>query len=542
MRLLTITLALLAIPIGLQADLRQPTPQAHAITEINVVTEPGETLNNATVVIRNGLIEAIGTNIDIPADARVIRFERGDEQAPLTLYPGLIESYLPIDFDVDSDAEIPTGRHSLIHPDRTIDAEDWPADAVQSYRAAGFTTALLAPRGGLLAGQSTLANLGDGDLAANRLDGNLTQHGSLHGRDALGGYPQSLMGSVALMRQTLSDARWQIRAQQAWQQNPAQPRPNWHEGLDSLAAVQAGSMPLVMASEDALDTLRVFDMIGGDIDLVIVGSGEEYRQLQRIATRPVPHILPLAFPSAPDVEQGDEGAPDANLNRDVSLEELRHWQRAPENAARMIDAGIPVLLTSLQQSSPNQLFAAIAIAVERGLDADQALAALTTGPARWLGIDDRAGKIAPGYMANLMIVDGDLFTESPTISEVWVDGQRYELTALTPPEVNPAGTWDVVINAGGMGEIEGVLDLSGPPTGMQGSLTIMGTTAPLTEARVSGKQLQIKFDAANFGAAGTISINFDIDGERGRGNGSGPFGDFTLRGQRVSAAPEQEVL
>ncbi|MEM7053740.1 MAG: amidohydrolase family protein [Pseudomonadota bacterium] len=543
MRTAILIFFLLAGPMMLAAEFRQPLPQVHALVDVRVITEPGEVLDNATIVIRDGLIESVGSDIEIPADAQLIEFERDDDQPPITVYPGLIESYLAVEYEPPSneeeDAELPPGRHSLIHPDRMIDTASWPGDVVEDLRRAGFTTALIAPSGGLLAGQSTLANLGDGGLATNRLAGSVAQHASLHGRDAFGGYPQSLMGSIALLRQTLSDARWQASAQAAWQRNPAQARPEWIEGLEALAPIRSGDQPLVVTSEDALDTLRIFDMISSDTDLVIVGNGREYQRLDRIAERGAPHILPLDFPDAPDVEEA-EG--DANVNRDVALEELRHWYRAPENPVRMIEAGVPVLLTSHSQSSPAGLFDAIAIAVERGLDAEQALAALTTEPAKWLGIEDRAGRIAAGYMANLLLVEGELLVASPTISEVWIDGHRFELAALEPPEVDAAGIWNLNINASSMGQIEGVLKLSGPPTVMQGSFTVMGAEAPVTEARVSGKQLQVKIDAANFGAVGTISINFDIDGERGRGSGSGPFGDFTLRGQRVSGPPPDEEI
>ena len=538
MRTATLICCLLIGPMALAAEFRQPLPQVHALIDVRVVTAPGEVLENATIVIRDGLIEAVGSDIAVPADAHVIEFERDEDQPPLSVYPGLIESYLAVEFSSDEDAEIPPGRHSLIHPDRTIDAAIWPTEAAEALRRAGFTTALLAPVGGLLAGQSTLVNLGDGGLSANRLSGSVAQHASLHGRDSAGGYPQSLMGSIALLRQTLSDAHWQAAAQSAWARNPAQVRPEWIEGLDALAPVRNGDQPLVVSSEDALDTLRIFDMIGSDTDLVIVGNGREYQRLDRIAARGAPHILPLDFPDAPDVEEA-EG--DANANRDVALEELRHWHHAPENPARLIEAGVPVLLTSHSQSSPADLFASIATAVERGLDAEQALAALTTGPAEWLGIEDRAGRIAPGYMANMLLVEGELLVESPTISEVWIDGRRFELAALEPPEVDPAGTWNLTLMLGGMGDVDAILELSGPPTGMQGSLSVMGTTAPLSEARVSGKQLQVKIDAANFGAAGTISINFDIDGDRGRGSGGGPFGEFTVRGQKAAGTPDEEM-
>jgi len=200
-----------------------------------------------------------------------------------------------------------------------------------------------------------------------------------------------------------------------------------------------------------------------------------------------------------------------------------------------------VLFTAQGQSSPAELFANIAIAVEHGLDADAALAALTTGPAEWLGIADRAGRVAPGYMANLVVVEGDLFAEQPTISEVWVDGHRFELAKLTPPEVDPAGTWNLTLGLEGMGDLEATLTLSGEPSNMQGTLVVMGNESPLSEARVSGKQLQVKIDAARFGGAGTVSINMDIEGERGRGNGSGPFGEFTVRGTKSSGPGDEEI-
>jgi hypothetical protein len=270
-----------------------------------------------------------------------------------------------------------------------------------------------------------------------------------------------------------------------------------------------------------LDSLRILDLVDDGIDLVLVGHGEEYKRL-RDFDRKVPHILPLDFPAAPDAE--DES------DRDVSLEDLRHWQRAPGNPAALIAAEVPVLFTAHGQSTPADLFKNIARAVENGLGAERALAALTTAPAEWLGIGDRAGRIAPGYMANLVLVEGDLFTENPTISEVWVDGHRFELAKLEPPEVDPAGTWALTLGLSGMGDVDAELMLSGPPTSLEGSMSVMGNQLQVTEGRVSGKQVQLKF---NLGGSGTISVNMDVDGDRARGNGSGPYGEFTVRGDRT---------
>ncbi|NKI35310.1 amidohydrolase family protein [Wenzhouxiangella sp. XN79A] len=524
--------ALLAALTATAAEVRQPLPDAHALVDVRVVTAPGEVLDGATLVIRNGIIEAVG-DVDVPADAAIIEFERGEDQPPITVYPGLIDPYLVIAADDRDDApDSPPGRHPLIRPDVTVAALDWPADAVEGHRRAGFTTALIAPGSGLLRGESVLANLGDGGLSGNRLRSGVAQHGHLHERSPDNGYPQSLMGSVALFRQTLLDADWQQRARSAWQNEPGQARPEWLPGLDALAPVLNGDRPLVMESRDTHDSLRILDLVDPSIDLVLIGHGAEYQRLDQYP-RTVPHILTVDFPDAPDVDDLDD--------RDVSLEELRHWRRAPENPARLLEAGVPVLFTAHGLSGPTDLFARLATAIERGLEADQALAGLTTRPAEWLGIADRAGRIQTGYMANLVVVEGELFTEAPTISEVWIDGVRFELARLEPPAVDPVGTWALTLGLPGMGDVDAELVLTGTPSSLDGTLNTMGNETPLSEIRVSGKQLQIRIDASRFGGAGTISINMDIDGDRGRGNGSGPFGEFTVRGQRSSGPDEEET-
>jgi len=524
--------ALLAALTATAAEVRQSLPGAHALVDVRVVTAPGEILDGATVVIRNGVIEAVG-DVDAPADAAVIEFERGEGQPPITVYPGLIDSYLVVSHEDDDEApDSPPGRHPLVRPDATIPAADWPSDAIEAHRRAGFTTALMAPGTGLLRGESVLANLGSGGLSGNRLRSGVAQHGHLHERSPDNGYPQSLMGSVALFRQTLLDAEWQQRARAAWQDDPAQARPAWLPGLDALAPVLDGARPLVMHSRDTHDSLRILDLVDPSVDLVLVGHGAEYQRLDQYP-RTVPHILTVDFPSVPDVEDLDD--------RDVSLEELRHWHLAPENPARLIAAEVPILFTPHGLSGPADLFANLATAIERGLDPDDALAALTTRPAEWLGIADRAGRIEAGYMANLVVVEGDLFVEGPTISEVWVDGVRFELARLEPPAVNPVGTWALTLGLPGMGDVDAELVLTGTPSSLNGTLNAMGNETPLTEVRVSGEQLQVRIDASRFGGAGTISINMDIEGDRGRGNGSGPFGEFTVRGQRSSGPDEEET-
>ncbi len=536
----TVLFCLLVLLAGTVAadQLRQPTPNVHALTEVRIVTAPGEVIESGAIVIRDGIIEAVGAGISIPDDARVHSFERDEDEDPITVYAGLIEPYFLVDLEGDGENEnagAPPGRHTLIHPDRRLRARDWPEDDIQALRGAGFTTVVMAASDGLLRGHGLVANTGEGGMSRNLLRSSFGQFASFDGRSQQRNFPNSLMGAVALMRQTFDDARWQMAARQAWENNPSQPRPEWLEGLDDLAPMLDGSVPLIFESQDLLDTLRILEFIEpGDVDLVVVGHGEEYRRLHALEQRPVRHILPLDFPETPDVSDEND--------RNVSLEELRHWQYAPDNARRLTEAGVPLMWTTKGQSQPNGLFEQLGKAIERGLDADLALAALTTEPADWLGLSDRLGRVAPGMMANLVLVEGELFTEAPSITEVWVDGQRPVLAALVPPAVDPAGTWALTLGAGSMGEIDASLVLRGPPTRMEGNFVVMGTEAPLSDVRVSGEQVVASIDAGRLGAAGTITIRMNIDGDRGRGSGSGPFGEFTVRARRTAGPDEEEAI
>lgn len=545
MRFSFILTALLAVQAGqaMADDLRQSAPGVHALVDVRIVTEPGQVIENGTLVIRDGIIEAIGSDITPPEDARIHEFEREEGQDPVTVYPGLIDSYVAVEpaseASDDEDEETPAGRHPLIRPDYTLGAEHWPQDRVEALRQAGFTSALMSNGEGLLRGAGLVANLGDGGLSANLLQAGFGQFASFDGRAGGRQFPSSLMGAVALVRQTLDDARWQRQARAAWQRNPAQGRPQWLEGLDALAPALSGTTPLIFKSEDLVDTLRILEFIpqrdsDDDIDLIIVGHGAEYQRLDAVTARGVRHILPLVFPEAPDVKGEDD--------RNVSLEALRHWHSAPDNPIRLFEAGPSPLLTSHGLSQPNQIFANLARSIERGLTGDQALAGLTTAPAAFLGLSDRAGRLRPGYMANLTIVEGELFIDGPSITEVWIDGQRHVLAAVEAPAVDPAGTWDMTLGLGSMGDVEATLVLSGPPTGMDGTLSAMGNETPLSDVRVSGERVIITIEASRFGGSGTISIRLNIEGESARGTGSGPFGEFTIRGRRSSGPDDEEVI
>jgi imidazolonepropionase-like amidohydrolase len=512
---------------------------AHALVDVRIVTSPGNVIESGTVVLRDGIIEAVGADVEPPADARIWKREN------LTVYPGLIETYAPVEWpepqgDDDKKKAANQSGHTnrLVHPERdmTLHAQDAPL--FKKLRGAGFTTAVVVPKGGLFRGTSALINLGEGLTGSNLLAGDLAQIVSIQpGPGTDRGYPGSLMGAVALTRQTLLDARWYRDAWAAYESDPRQARPDFNTALDALAPAAHGEQRVVFETDDVLDTLRVAGIVAEfGLDAWLVGNGEEYKLLDAVAATGLPVLLPVSFPEAPEVGEEDED------DLTVTLEELRHWEAAPENPAKLAAKGVRFAFTTSGLDNAKDLHARVATAVERGLDADAALAALTTAPAAMLGFGERLGTVETGKIANLTVIEGqELFDEKVKLREVWIDGQRYELKDTKPPEVDPAGTWDMVVEAGDQ-KIPTKLILEGDMNNVSGYLEVMGQRVEFSSIEVSGKKVEFVFSGASLGMPGDLSFTLEIKGDSASGPGNSPAGPFTIKGRRVSGpSGEPEV-
>lgn len=523
-------LVLAARPLAAEDSPPVRAPAVAAIVGARIVIAPGEVIEEGTVVIRDGVIAAVGAAVEAPPDARIWP---GEE---LTVYPGLIEPYWPLAAaPEESDgprqgAGAPTGAahsNAVVHPERDPAQQDLDPEAVTKLRQAGFTTALVAPGEGLLRGRAMLINLGDGDLGANLLRRDAAVAAAFE--PGPNGYPRSLMGAVALLRQTFLDAAWYGRAHAAWAARSDQRRPPVNLAYEALAGAVAGTTPVIFETRDVTDTLRVARVAGElDLEAWVAGNGEEYRRLDAVAATGLPHLLPLAFPAPPSVEDGAE----------PTLAELTHWHLAPTNPARLVAAGLPVAFTSYRLGSPGKIFESLARATEEGLSPEDALAALTTTPARLLGLDEHAGTIAAGKMANLIVVDGDLVVEKPKLRAVWIDGRRYPLDELKPPEIDPAGTWAIDMELGDE-QVPMVLELAGPAEALTGSIEVMGTRLVLQTTSVSGNVLTTSVDATALGFPGGVEIELTITGETASGKTRSARGSSQLTGRRTAKPPEE---
>ena len=424
------------------------TPRVHAIRNARIVTSPGNVIAHGTIVIRDGLITAAGANVAIPADARIWE---GDS---LTIYPGLIDAFvMPAAPAGPPMGGGPGGRgqrqpppqqeetpRGPVHELAAVRAEyrmvqNLPLDASQleSLRAAGFAAAQVAPRQGVVRGTSAVVGLGTNGANANVVRDAAAQVMALE--PVRGGvYPGSLMGVIAVMRQVFMDAKWYRDARAAAAKKTTTERVPENLAWAALQPVISGEQPVLMVADEMLEVLQASKIAAeAGVTAAIVTGGDEYKRVADVAATKRALVVPVNFPDPPDVSD------DANA-LEVRTEELRHWQAAPSNAAALAKAGVTFSLTANGLKDVKTFRSMVAKAIARGLSEDQALAAVTTNPAKLLGLSGKLGVIAPGAIANLTVTRGPLFSESSKVREVWVDGARYE---TSKDETTPKGDWSI---------------------------------------------------------------------------------------------------
>ena len=531
--------------------LHENTPRVHAFTGANVIVAPGVRLEVGTVIVRDGIIEAVGEAPAIPADARVWALDGR------TIYAGFIDPMTEVGLP-DGMTSPSAGRgerggsaqasaagqangdgarywNSHVRPENDVAAALVLGNGTtEELRELGFTTALSVPRRGVLRGQSALLSLGESTEPRQII---VSPRVALHAGYQTGGargngpsvesdYPSSLMGVIALLRQALYDAQWYEAAEAYYADEPTMERPALNLSLEAMLPVINAEQPLFYHADDELDYqrgLKIGDEF--DLDVVLVGNGYEYRMRELLATSGVGIVIPLDFPDAPQVD-----TPDRALG--VSLEQLQHWELAPSNAAFLEEAGVSFAFTSDELDNPGtEFWANLRSAVERGLDEDTALAALTTVPAELVGAGEKLGTIETGKIANLVVADGNLFAadSEAEIELVVVDGMPYELEAFD--RFDPEGLWRAAW-PGGSGDWE----LSGDP----GRLTLTVDEEEY-QGRAEGDELILLPSAEVFGGGQALARLSAYHNEGAvEGIAELPSGDtFTWSAVRIGDLPEE---
>ncbi len=451
--------------------------QVLAIQNATVVPEPGTFLDKATIVVKDGKVLEIGINVTPPAEAQLI------DMTGKTIYAGFVDAGVELEVPASDATKGTPHWNSEITPERSM-AEVFVANeaAMSKLRKAGITAALVAPRDGIIKGTSAVFLTSNQLAIDSLLKSDVAMHVRLtvarRGRDS---YPSSPMGAVALARQTFYDAQWHSYAWQTYRSQVGIEKPESNTALEALSHhMTAGKLVVFDALNEQYATRA--DAFGKEFGLNVLlrGSGQEYQLLDKIAKLNRPILVPLNFPKPPNVATVEAAL-------DAELEELTHWELAPENPSRLVKAGVKIVFTATGLSDPNELIPQIRKAIARGLDKKAAMQAITTTPALLLGIEQECGSIKPGAWANFVVASGDLWDDKTKIEEVWVRGERP--AAAFKVETSIDGKWQMAISPGAP-TVEGrptqlFLTLADSTKKVSGSLSLLETPETKEPAKES---------------------------------------------------------
>lgn len=427
------TLIVCTILGGQLATTRAQAPHVYAITNARIVTAAGAPIDNGTIVVRDGLIDQVGSAVAPPPTARVY------DGKGLTVYPGLIDMGNTTAVAVPSAApatprtteDVERAKRDLLLRAHVRAAEHLAIDApaMKKLVAAGVTTVLAVPAGQVFMGQSALVNVAlpeddpqIGALADIRKGQPVVRTPvavhvaipeNVQGGDA---YPNSLMGVIAFVRQSFLDARHygpaQERANRAY---GAGGRFTFDPALEALHRAAVGRMPVVYRADSVREIDRALAMASDlSLDTILSGSREADQIAADLKARNVRVIFNLRYP-----ERQKSLAPDA----DEPIRVLRERANAPKAPAALEKAGIAFAFESGGMEEPKDFVKNAARAVKAGLSSEAAIRALTINAAAIAGAADRLGSLEKGKIANLIVTDGDLFGEKTTITHVFIDGR-----------------------------------------------------------------------------------------------------------------------
>jgi imidazolonepropionase-like amidohydrolase len=462
--ILRFTLAIFAFACLCAPVAQAQSSGAFAITNARIVTVSGASIERGTIVIRDGLIEAVGEAARVPADARVF------DGTGLTVYPGFFDANT--NFGLPQAPVRPPGQpqaqpQQQAQPPQSnsnypngLQPETSALDALkagdaqfETPRASGITTVLTVSRDGVFNGQSAVINLAGDSVSTMVIKSPFAQHITFRTLQG-GAYPTALMGTFSAIRQMFLDAQ----RLQEWEKNYAanprgMKRPDSDKSLEALIPVLNRQMPIVFNANSEREIVRALDLAKEfNLKAIISGGNEAWKVAGRLKEQNVPVLLSLNFP-----KRTAAVSPEADPE---DLDVLRLRAETPKGAARLAQAGVKFAFQSGGMTNLGDFWTNAGKAIENGLPKDAALRALTLGTAEIFGVENRLGSIEQGKIANLTVSRGDIFAKDKTITHVFVDGRLFEQKpaekkpasgAITTgaPKPNIGGAWNITVELPG---------------------------------------------------------------------------------------------
>jgi imidazolonepropionase-like amidohydrolase len=483
-----------------------------AVKDCRVAAQAGTPIQKGTLVIVDGLIESVGTGVAIPAEAEVI------DGSELTAYPGLTDalgkSLLKLPGREFDPLKVYTGEYTDkdkgITPElRAFDYFEINKATLEKYHKNGITTVQVMPERGIFTGQASVFSLSGTDKNKNViLRDNILGVGFSTG--GFMAYPSSLMGVVAFLRQEFSNAAYFEMHNKRWlDEMKGISRPEYNAKYEVLSDFVAGGKPVIFLCRNQNDIRRAI-RLASELKLIysICDLGNEaFQAIPELKEAKVWVLLPLTFK-----------APSSSVHAQMGREQREKAEEEvySKNPAKLAEAGVPFVFTSLGTDDPQSFMEGVRKAVENGLPEEKALRALTTEAARFMKLEKALGTLEPGKIANLILVEGELFSKDSKVRFVFADGKRFEVKETKvkegeKPSVNVSGKWEVSIEEAGL---KLTVDFVQEEAALSGKMTTPFGAFDFSGGTVSGNEVYFEMTISAGGQEIDLYFSAIVEGDK----------------------------
>ena len=404
---LILTLALLSTVAWGQMTQKGKTG-TFALTNATIETVTKGTIQNGTVIISNGKIQDVGTNITIPAGATTI------DCSGLTVYPGMIDASTQLGLTEVSSVSLTNDHNEVgdINPHmQALTAVNPNSVLIPVTRVNGVTTSLAMPTSGLFSGTAALINL-HGYTPDQMFAGfkgiviNFPSTGRRGGWDRRTDEEIKKASEKALKQ--LNDVWTKAVQYHKIDSAAGKGSQDYYPEMEALLPAVRGEMTVLINVNASKDILAALDWIKGkNIKAVFCGVSEGWRVADKLAKAKVPVITGpvLSIP-----------------NRDYD-----RYDASYANPGVMAKAGVKVAITTRDSENVRNLPYNAGFAATYGMGKEAALKAITIVPAEIMGVADQLGSIEKGKVANLFVTNGDPFETKTQVKHLFIAGWQIPL-------------------------------------------------------------------------------------------------------------------
>ena len=408
--------ALLVILLAPLVSAQARTSKTIAITNARIIPVVGAEIPKGTILIRDGLIAAIGADVAVPPEAEVV------DAAGLRAYPGMIDGYSSLGLvEISGVAATVDNRETgRINPQaRALEAVRYDSMHIPIARSNGVTAAVVAPTGGLVSGVSCLLRLDGWTNREMAVKAAAAMHIELPGlRGGFGGFGGGRGAAqvradgptlLAELKELLRAARAYEKRRDAAAKNSLLALPGYNETYECLLPLAKGDLPAMISVHGERDIRAAIQFVREEnLKAVFCGVEQGFKAAEELAKAGIPVVLGSLYAQPPVWEDG--------------------YDSIFRNAGLMAKAGVKVAFSSSSASAAKDLPYHAAKAAAFGLDRAEALKAVTINTAEIFGVADIMGSLEKGKAANIVLADNDILEFRTNIKKVYIDGREADLS------------------------------------------------------------------------------------------------------------------